>query len=297
MPHVFTFGIPNYFNFTFRAGPQSPSLVRVDSDSKDTTDPEASKNSKTLKTSPSEDTYPEASNEVKPPVFWPSVATASSPCGTLSKIPLEIRIMIYKSVLHFEKHIKQAHRFLERYPPIMAKDGTHIDAIDAALLRTCRTVYQEAIRILYGMNRFHFSNPTEIEDFAHMGLAKKPFGCYRTASEPASSVGNSPCGRLTMIRLMVLNLGSGFVGDDRKTIWSLWRAFFYPSEKQDQLVRFPALEWLALDLTHWALSSGDVSKVRVRTNSSHLIHQKQSVSISTFGLSRCVLGAKYRDLA
>ena len=278
MPHVFTFGIPKYFNFTFRAGPQSPSLtdetVDVDSDSKDTTDPEASKVLKTLPISSPEDTYPEARNEVKPPVLRPLFATASSPCGTLSKFPLEIRIMVYKSVLHFKNKIRQAHRFLERYPPIMAKDSTHIEAIDAVLLRTCRTVYQEAVQILYGMNRFYFSKPTELEDFAHMGLGKKPFGCYRTASEPASAVGNSPCGRLTMIRVMILDMSHGSVGDDRKKLWSLWRAFFYPSENQDQLVSFPALEWLALDLTDWALVSEDASKVRVRINSSYLVNQK-----------------------
>ncbi len=262
MPLIFTFDIPSYFNFTFRAGPRSPSpadeTALVDLDSKDNTDPSTSNNSKALTTSPSKDTYLNASNEVRALASSPFSGTTSSPCGTLSKLPLELRIMVYKRVLRFERHIKQAHRFLERYPPIMANQGTHVEAIDPALLRTCCAIYNEAIHILYGMNHFHFSTLKDIEVFEHVGLENTPFGFYRTASEPTSY------GRLTMIRWMTLRIGSESDPADSKKIWSLWRDFFYPPKDQDQLIKFPALEWLALDLIEWDLNAGDASKVRVR---------------------------------
>ena len=262
MPHSFTFGIPNYFSFTFRAGPRSPSLddetVHVELDSKDKTDPSTSSNFKALTTSPSKNAYPSDSNEIKVLVSSPSSGTTSSPCGSLSKIPLEIRIMIYKRVLCSERYIKQAHIFLERYPPIMANQGTHVEAIDPALLRTCRAMYQEAIHILYGVNHFYFKTPKDIEVFAHLGLGNTPFGFYRTANEPA------PYGRFTMIRLMTLRIGTKSDSNDRKEIWSLWRDFFYPPEDQDQLIRFPALECLALDFIEWELNAGNASKIRVR---------------------------------
>lgn len=274
MPHVFTFGVPNYFNFTFQAGPKSPSLglanetVDVESLPNDNVDLDAGNRWKAHNPSPSEDIYPEARNELKTVVFSPSCGTSTGntasspcspcgPCGTLSRLPLEIRIMVYSRVLKFDKYIRQAHRFLDRYPPIMAEEVKHIEAIDAALLRTCRTVYHETVHVLYGMNRFHFRKPRDIEKFAHVGLGRRPFGWYRTVSEPA------PCGRLTMIRFMTLRMSSECVGDDRKQLWSSWCDFFYPSKEQDQLVGFPALEWLALDLTDWALTAGDAAKVRV----------------------------------
>ncbi len=262
MPHIFTFGIPSYFNFAFRAGPRPPNpadeTVHVDLDSEDNTDPSTSNNFKALTTSPSKDTYPKARNEVRVLVSSPFSGTTSSQCGTLSKLPLENRIMIYKRVLCFERSIKQAHKFLGCYPPIMANQSKYVEAIDAALLRTCRAVYEEAVHILYSMNGFYFSTPKDIEVFAHVGLGNTPFGFYRTANEPASY------GRLTMIRWMNLRIGSGSDPADRKKIWSLWRDFFYPPEDQGHLIRFPALEWLALDLIEWDLNYEDASKVRVR---------------------------------
>lgn len=150
----------------------------------------------------------------------------------------------------------------------MAEDGTHIEAIDATLLRTCKAVYREALRILYAMNRFHFRNLMDIRDFAHNGMGDIPFGFYRTDSEPSSAV-SKPCGRLTMIRFLSLTIGREFTGNDRQKIWSLWCDFFYPPEGQDQAVGFPALESLVLDLAHWGLNTGDAPKLRVRPFLSH----------------------------
>lgn len=223
---MFTFGIPNCFHFTFRHGPKPPSHV-------DESDVE-------------------------------SKALISLPCGTLGKLPLELRRMIYTKVLYFEKCVKHPQKFLDRHPPIMVEEALHVEAIDAVLLRTCRTVYQEALGILYGKNTFDFRKPEYIENFAHLGLENTPFGYCRTASKSSSAVGDCPYGRLTMIRFLHLRFDGR-----RGTSWSLWCEFFYPPEKQTQLVDFPALERLSLNFTDWRLGAEDASKIRVRFDFSY----------------------------
>ena len=191
--------------------------------------------------------------------------TDSSHYGTLNKLSAEVRVMVYMNVLKFERTIKQPHRFLGRHPPMMAEAGKHIEVIDAALLRTCRAVYHDAVGILYGVNRFEFRQPRDIEEFAHVGLGKTSFGFYRTVNEPSHAVQNSPYGRLTMIRSMTLKLSSRNKGDDDelKSVLTSWSDFFYPPEERDQLVGFPALERLVLDLKDWELLDGDAHKLRV----------------------------------
>lgn len=234
MPGIFTFGIPNHFNFTFRAG------LKPDNSNSD------------------------ASSEAKTLVLSPSRGMGNTDsCGILTRLSLEIRIMVYTNVLKSERIIRQAHNFLGRHPPIMAADARHLEAIDSALLRTCRTIYREAIRVLYGTNRFRFRSPSEIHEFAHVGMTTTPFGFYCTASGPSSAVRNAPCGRLTMIRSLTLRISSGSIGGDRKEIWSSWCDFFYPPEGQDQSVGFPALEHLTLDFGDWDLDAGNASKLRV----------------------------------
>lgn len=220
MPGMFTFGILNYFRFTFRAEPHLPSHRKGNTD--------------------------------------------SSPCGTLSKLPLEIRIMVYSRVLLYEgPFIKQPHKFLGRHRSIMTEDSKYVEAIDAALLRASKAIYHESLHILYGKNDFHFRKPSDLTEFAHAGLGITPFGFYSFTHNPSSVVNDAPCGRLTMIRCMYLELTSKRYGDCRENIWSFWSDIFEPPEKQNQLVEFPALERLRLDLRDWKLDGGNASKVRV----------------------------------
>lgn len=239
MPQWFTFVVPNYFQSTVRHRPETPSLVdegdeTVESDAKDIMNPSAS-------------------NQVK------ALISASSSCGTLGKLPLELRTMIYTRVLGSEKYIKNPHKWLDRHPPIMAKEAEHIKVIDAALLRTCRTIYQEALQILYGRNRFNFYKSEDVTTFAHFGLGETPFGYHRAASEPSSAVSDAPYGRLTMVSRLHLRFAGG-----RSTSWSSWCNFFYPPEKHTQLIGFPALQRLSLDLVEWQLGAEDASMIRVR---------------------------------
>ena len=201
---------------------------------------------------------------------------SSSPCGSLNKLPLEVRNMIYTNVMKYKKSINRPHRFLGRQQSILAEDNEHIQVIDATLLRTCKAIYYEAIHILYGKNRFYFLKPSDIEDFAHLGLGNIPFGFYGAISKSASVVNNAPCGRLTMIRWLYLKLSSENYRDDLQKVWSFWSNFFYPPEKQDHLVGFPALERLSLDLTDWRLGGVITSNIRVcpiARISSHLHHR------------------------
>ena len=212
MPGIFTFGLFNRFNFTFRARPK-----------------------------------PE------------------EPCGTLTKLPFELRCIVYMNVLNCEMNISQASDVLGPGPPIMAKEAEHIGAIDPALLRTCRTIYSEAITVLYGGNLFEFLTLSGIQHFAHDGLENKPFGFYCVANRSLSPNYSAPCGRLTMVHKLILRfrIGCNLRCTDTASIWSSWCDFFYPPKEQPQLVGFPALRMLLLDFSDWTLRAENPHKIRV----------------------------------
>ena len=254
---MFTFGVPSIFNFTFRAGSKLPGLadgtIDGESNSSDNRESESSKEVRLIAPLPSHGTE----------------SNSPSPCGSLNKVPLEVRNMIYSNVLKFDLDIVRPHRFLGRHPPILAEDSKHIRAIDAALLRTCKAIYHETIRILYHRNRFYFCKPSDIKEFAHAGLGATPFGFYNTINRPSDAVTHAPYGRLTTIRTMRLKLGSEKEGDDLEKVWSFWSEFFYPPEKQehlDQVVGFPSLERLSLDLRKWKLRISDTNAPQIRVS-------------------------------
>ena len=213
--------------------------------------------------------------------------TDSLPCGTLSKVPREVRNMIYTNVIVIELHenILRRHRFLGRQPCILAQDSKHLQSVDAALLRTCKAIYHEAIRILYGKNSFYFLKPSDIEDFAHLGLGSIPFGFYGAISKSASVVKNAPYGRLTMIQRLSLRLSSENSRDDLQKVWSFWSDFLYPAEKQDHLLGFPALGSLGLDLTDWKLNAGDASEIRVSRFVFHILCHLHQLPLSLGAVS------------
>ena len=187
------------------------------------------------------------------------------PCGTLSKLPIEIRCIVYMNVLNYEMNISQANDFLGPKPPIMAEEAKHIGAIDCALLRTCRTIYHETIVILYAFNSFEFDKLDDIQHCAHDGLGNKPFGLYCVANRSSSPNYSAPYGRLTMIHKLVLRISPESrqyrIGTAR--IWSSWCNLFYSHEGQPQSIGFPALRVLFLDFTEWRLNAENDSKLRV----------------------------------
>ena len=278
MSGMLIFGVPNIFNFTFRAGSQLTGL------SSGTIDDESSL---------SNNMHSKSSKELGAIASSPSHGAGKpspSPCGTLSNLPREVRNMIYTEVMKYRMNISRPHRFLGRQPSILAKECKYLQGIDAALLRTCKAIYHEAVDILYGKNKFYFSKPSDIEDFAHLGLGNMPFGFYGAISKCASAVNTAPWGRLTMIRRLSLKLGSENNGDDLQKVWSLWSDFLYPAEKQDQLLEFPALDWLALDLTDWKLNAKDASKVRVCPYRSHYLPLASAAPVSQRSVSPVSFG-------
>ena len=208
----------------------------------------------------------EARKDVKAVASSPSQSpgnTDSSRYGTLSKVPREVRDMIYGHVLEHKGYIIQPHRCLGRRLPILATEARHFTTIDAAILRTCKAIYHETINILYCNNWFVFSEPFHIREFAHTGLGATPFGFYDTIDRPSDAVTHAPYGRLTSIRHIILSLQFETSRHYTDELWSFWSDFFYPPEKQDQLVGFPGLQQLTLDLTDWHLDGGDESELRV----------------------------------
>ena len=207
----------------------------------------------------------DANKDVRAVTSSPSDSTGdtdSTSCGTLEKLPGEVRNMIYSHVLRYDFHISLPHRFLGRYMPIRAEEAKHVLAIDAALLRTCKDIYSETIHILYGSNCFVFFHPSDMKEFAHTGLGATPFGSYNKKSTPSDAISNARYGRLAMVQHVIVSFCNGMPGNNTEQC-SSWFDFFYPPEKQDQLVGFPALLRLTLDFTQWQLDRQDASEIRV----------------------------------
>lgn len=48
--------------------------------------------------------------------------------------------------------------------------------IDSTILRVCRSIYDEALPVLYGHNTFEFAKPRKLRDFSH-GYLEQKFPC------------------------------------------------------------------------------------------------------------------------
>lgn len=139
-------------------------------------------------------------------------------------------------------------------------------------LGTCRTIYKEALPLLYSENWFYFSWPNDIEQFGHLELQTSPPECDK--AQPLFGLQVEPYGRLAMLRRLVLQLSAPrshimhrqFMTDtNREDIWSHWLAFFHPVIEHGLCVGFPALDNLLLDFTDWQLGNDYTSQLRVRS--------------------------------
>jgi hypothetical protein len=68
-------------------------------------------------------------------------------------VPTEIRLKIYSELLVLPEPIKFVAGFGPPSPPLFRPRW---DRLCPAVLRVCRTVYDEAISLLYRSNRFQF---------------------------------------------------------------------------------------------------------------------------------------------
>jgi hypothetical protein len=111
-------------------------------------------------------------------------------CPFFDKLPLEIRLLVYRELLVSEKTIVGLSMMVgkERLKRRMQSNYDPIPDIDAAILRTCRKAYNEAIDTLYGENLFKFSSIRTLNAFKEDGLTEKKGNSLpmRIAGTPAN---------------------------------------------------------------------------------------------------------------
>ncbi|KAL8717685.1 MAG: hypothetical protein Q9225_005093 [Loekoesia sp. 1 TL-2023] len=202
----------------------------------------------------------------------PDSNTPDVPCSlplSFLTLPPEIKNMIYRELLVSSAPIKKPHKLVCAKRNIMLDSFQPVKDIDSTILRVCRSIYDEALPVLYGQNTFEFAKPRKFQDFSHGYLEKGWFG-FR----------ESETGRFTMIRSIILRLGHdrkpyAYIRPpgappavpDRKRIWSYWHQFFFNDNdsrhRYDSMVflpvrnEFPALDKIELDFTEWQLGEAD----------------------------------------
>lgn len=173
----------------------------------------------------------------------PATRKDQSECPLFTEIPVEIRHMIYRQLLTTLEIIEKAHKHLGSKDTALVDNYQPIPNIDAAVLRTCRLVYSEALPILYGQNTFEFSSANAIRAFQSKSLIGYPLGmpspfclpaleherdqlffqstagCWKRTCRPPFSYADyskafnfnlAPMGRLTMVRSIVLCLNAEY---------------------------------------------------------------------------------------
>ncbi|KAM0804047.1 hypothetical protein BDR22DRAFT_818221 [Usnea florida] len=193
----------------------------------------------------------------------------TSSYGAFSKLPGELRIMVWNNVLGSETDVDNASQFMMTRQHLMVATCPSVRDIDAAILRTSRAIYEETFPILYGNNRFVFSAPTQISTFAFGELCRLSAVRYGTSERGYSF---DSYGRLLMLRSVNLKLNASDRSvscrhpnhklDKQEAIWSYWAEIFcQPREHQSPI--FPMLEELCLDFSDWGLDASDWSKLRL----------------------------------
>ena len=111
---------------------------------------------------------------------------------------MKLRILVWIDVLVSSADIANAHKFMRPREPLIVTDFPPIKDIDAALLRTCRAIYEETFPILYGNNRFVFFRTSEIPKFA-FGKLYFPLGRHFLDSPFGHAVNCN-------VRILVVNI-------------------------------------------------------------------------------------------
>ena len=107
-------------------------------------------------------------------------------CPLFCAIPTEIRHIIYRYLLTTPDPIQKVHSHLGSKETAMLDQYTPIPDIDAAILRTCRRIYSEALPILYGMNVFQFDCAHNIRGFQSRSLTSFPMGMHLSSRRSRS---------------------------------------------------------------------------------------------------------------
>ncbi|KAL8871609.1 MAG: hypothetical protein Q9174_002599 [Haloplaca sp. 1 TL-2023] len=239
-------------------------------------------------------------NQLATPPRSDTSCTPSKRPLTFLSLPLEIRNMIYRELLVSGTAIKKPHKLVWNKKSIMVSSLHPVKDIDSAILRACRTIYDEALPVLYGKNTFEFCKPRKLRDFSHgildgrltsMKYTSNPLlldipRYHCTNNKPFSlaefAFRSSEAGRFTLIRSIILRLGydrKPYIWQhtpqpqtpDRKKIWSHWYEYFFnsgdPRSEYSWCMHpgmqnnFPALDKLALDFSDWQLGPTDAIRV------------------------------------
>lgn len=145
-------------------------------------------------------------------------------CPLYTRLPVEVRHMIYRHVLVSSERVTRAHDLIG-YKTLVASNHHPISNIDSRVMQTCRLIYAETLPILYGENVFEFSSPNSISHFADAGLSKSSmFNPASTSSSsyiPKKKIVNeatafafvsAPSGRLTLLRMVRLRFTASLAG-------------------------------------------------------------------------------------
>ena len=104
---------------------------------------------------------------------------------SFTNLPFEIRAQIYEHLLVLDSPVQspgslvQSRLYFE-FDPLdsLVRSRLHFTfnplerpTLQVAILQTCRQVYEEALPVLYGLNRFVFGSPECIRAFHFAGLA------------------------------------------------------------------------------------------------------------------------------
>ena len=173
--------------------------------------------------------------------------------GNLGKLPVEIRLLIFKILLVSPVVICDAHKLVGN-KEVMEINCPRVKGLEPAILRTCRAINNEALPVLYGYNRFYFDSPTALTDFAHHERTRL-FGPE-----------NTPYGRLTRVQHIILRLKSEFEFQraDRNALWLSWKFVLEPTPAS--MVEFPSLLDLTLDFSDWQLGQTEEYEVNVSSS-------------------------------
>ncbi|MCJ1451424.1 hypothetical protein MMC28_001761 [Mycoblastus sanguinarius] len=187
-----------------------------------------------------------------------------SDCQLFTKIPAEIRQMIFQHLLISSEPISRAHKLIGCKHTALLDSYQPISDIDAAVVRTCRMIYEETTPILYGRNKFEFHGPDVIAAFQSDGMSQRHplgFGLKR-----------APYGRLTLLRNVYLKFEadrhlSRFIGNpgnrrhppDRDFVWRDWSRTVFSEDRSTYSppLGFPALENLTIDFSDWELAESE----------------------------------------
>ncbi|KAI9776626.1 MAG: hypothetical protein M1835_005457 [Candelina submexicana] len=158
------------------------------------------------------------------------------------RLPTELRLNIYKHLLVTSAVINNPLDSLKQSQN-RRKAPVTIPGLDAVILQTCRSIYQEAVPILYGDNRFRFMSGISTEMFATSGMSVSPW--HETGPSRLKGIRSMDLIFCALWQCGQPNRIAGLQKDSDTWI------------RQGRALSFPSLRDLALDFTEWELTSRD----------------------------------------